>query len=69
MKVFDVIVEFFDGQRLEISNVNDYGYNNSTNSYYADKNGYRQFFNKDTVKYIGRIFDLYNGKAVINNER
>ena len=62
MVVCEVRVVFVDGQQLELEDVSEYGYNENSNSYYVVKNNRRQFFNKDQVKYIGRIFDLDNEK-------
>lgn len=57
---FDVRVVFNDGEILQLHSVLNYGYFETSNSYYVEINGYRQFFNKEQVKYIGRVFDLDN---------
>ena len=61
MGVYELRIVFIDGKILELERVSDYGYNQTANAFFAAINGYRQFFNKDQVKYIGRIFDLDNG--------
>ena len=60
MTKYEVRIEFIDGQTLDIEDATGYGYDEKSNSYYVVKNDMRQFFNKEQVKYIGRIADLEN---------
>lgn len=55
---FSVQIVFADGEILKIDGATAYGYHDTASSYYVEKNGYRQFFNKEYVKYIGRYYDL-----------
>lgn len=56
-----VCIKLADDKMLHIEGVTEYGYNERTNSYYVIKDGFRQFFNKDYVAYIGNASELSIG--------
>lgn len=59
--VFKVLIKFTDGTELIINGVSDfYVLADHDNLIAIEKNGYRQFINKDYIFYIGREFDLKN---------
>lgn len=58
METFDIVVQMTSGKLLEIQGVNQYIINAENGIFEIHKNGYRQFFNKDYVEFIGRASDL-----------
>lgn len=58
----DIRIVFCDGETLVIDDVTEYGLLKDCDVYYIAKNGFRAYFNKRTVKYFGRDFDLPGNK-------
>lgn len=61
--MYDVIIIFKDNSYILLSNVSNYSWNKVEGAVIVEINGYRQFFNKKSIKCIGiGIFEeLKNG--------
>jgi hypothetical protein len=55
-------VVFYDGERLLIDGVTEFGILKDYDAYYISKNGFKSYFNRRMVKYFGRDFDLPGNK-------
>lgn len=56
--MFDMIIIFKDNSRMLIPNVSHYRWNESMGAVSVEIDGYRQFFNIDCIKCIGRVEDI-----------
>ena len=61
METYELKARFKDGHEVKLKGVSDYGIKNDF--WYAIKNGYKIFFNPDEVVYMGRVFDIENGRV------
>lgn len=55
---YELIIKFTDGEVMEIKGVSAYSYLPERACFVVEKNNYKQFFPAQTVKYLGRKFDL-----------
>lgn len=63
MKTYDVIIRLLDGDSITLKNCTDYAVNQDLDCYCVTfSSGYRAFFNKDAVAFIGREYDIKQDK-------
>ena len=58
MTTYTVLVKFSDGTEMEIKNASGYSLRVEDRFISVEVNKYRQFFNMDSVMFIGRKYDL-----------
>lgn len=63
MKTYDVIVRLLDGDSITLKDCTDFAVNRDLDCYHVTfSSGYRAFFNKDAVAFIGREYDIKQDK-------
>lgn len=62
MGVYRLRIKTIDGEKIELENVSKYSVNAESGLATVEINGFKQFFNFNAIKYIGRTFDLDGGK-------
>lgn len=59
MKTYDMIIRLLDGDLITLENCTDFEVNRDMDCYIVTfSSGYRAFFNKDAVAFIGREYDI-----------
>ena len=64
MDTYEILIRFIDGSKLILSNVTNYCWLSEKGCLKVAINGYWQIFNLNSVKYVGRTFDL--GEKVVS---
>lgn len=57
---FDLLIIYWDGREKVIKNVECYKYDEGSELFAYEKNGYRAFLPKDMIRFIGRKSDYYD---------
>ncbi len=63
METYDVIIRLLDGDSITLKNCTGFAVNQDLGCYHVSfSSGYRAFFNKDAVAFMGREFDIKQDK-------
>lgn len=63
MKTYDVIIRLLDGDSITLKNCTGFKTSQELDCFSVDfASGYRAFFNKDAVAFIGREIDIKQDK-------